>query len=311
MQASGATVVVIGSLNLDYLAAVERLPTPGQTIAAAGLIRRFGGKGANQAVAASRQGSKVSMIGCVGEDDDGYAYLKRLKSQSIDVSAISRTSKALTGTALIAVDRRAENMIIVAAGANGCVGKRELWAGGALIARARVVLLQFEIPMRTVLSAVRLANRAKAKVVLNPSPLRKDFPWGRCRIDSLIANAGEAQAIFGLAPESLVSKQTRWRKALADHNIGQLIITRGAQSTLCLTGSEYLEVPTLRVKPVDTVGAGDAFAGAFAARQAEGLDLASCIRLANCAGALTTRKQGAQEAIPDRAATERAARNLA
>ena len=119
-------VVVVGSLNLDYIASVKKLPVPGETVAASGLIRRFGGKGANQAVAAARQGAKVSLIGCVGDDDDGRAYCKHLIAEGIDVSGIVRTSKALTGTALIAVADNAENVIIVAAGANG------EWAAHAL-----------------------------------------------------------------------------------------------------------------------------------------------------------------------------------
>src|SRR5262249_61515146 len=105
-------VVVIGSLNLDYIAAVERLPSPGQTIAAHSLIRRFGGKGANQAVAAARQGAQVSMIGCVGADVEGHAYRERLRGEGINISGLSAAFKVLTGTALIAVDRAAENIIV-------------------------------------------------------------------------------------------------------------------------------------------------------------------------------------------------------
>src|SRR5579862_7978353 len=112
------SVLVVGSLNVDYIASVHSLPTSGQTVAASGLIPRFGGKGANQAIAAARQGAKVRMIGCLGADDEGRAYRKRLLREGINVSGISETDRALTGTALIAVDRSGENVIIVAAGAN-------------------------------------------------------------------------------------------------------------------------------------------------------------------------------------------------
>ena len=112
-------VLVVGSLNIDYIAAVKRLPAAGETVAATGLVRRFGGKGANQAVAAARQGARGSMIGCVGADDEGRPYCRRLRAEGIDTAGISATQKALTGTALIAVDQAAENTIIVAAGANG------------------------------------------------------------------------------------------------------------------------------------------------------------------------------------------------
>jgi ribokinase len=303
-------VVVVGSLNLDYIASVEKLPAPGETVAASGLIRRFGGKGANQAVAAARQGARVSLIGCVGDDDDGRAYLKRLKAEGIDVSGIARANKVRTGTALIAVAGNAESVIIVAAGANGQLTTHALSRIRTLIAKASVLLLQFEVPMTTNKAVVLLANRLGVPVVLNPSPLREGFPWGKCKLDTLIVNAGEAQSIFGLPSEDFSGRRGAWSNALAACKVGCLIVTRGAQSTVCLSATDYLEVPSLRVQPVDTVGAGDAFAGTFVARRIEGLDLLSSIRLANCSGALTTLKPGAQEAIPARSATERAVRIL-
>jgi ribokinase len=304
-------VVVVGSLNVDYIASVEKLAAPGETVAATGLMRRFGGKGANQAVAAARQGARVSLIGCVGEDDEGRAYLKRLRSEGIDAAAMSRASSALTGTALIAVDNAGENTIIVAAGANGELTPGALAARQPLLRRASVILLQFEIPMATTKAVIRFANIVSVPVILNPSPLREGFPWGSYQLDALIVNAGEARAIFGLPLESKADRRQAWRKALAECRVRHLIVTRGAQPTLCLSSDEYLEIPTLKVKPVDTVGAGDAFAGTFAARRAEGLDMVTAIRLANCSGALATLKAGAQEAIPNRMATQRAARMLA
>ena len=310
MQPTRRGVVVLGSLNLDYIASVQSLPVAGQTIAASRLICRFGGKGANQAVAAARQGARVSMIGCVGTDDGGRAYLKRLRSESIDVRGVVLTGNALTGTALIAVDQRAENLIIVAAGANGWLRPRDVFAFRPLISDTGALLLQFEVPMRTIQAAIRIANRAGVPVILNPSPMSQNFEWGEGRIDTLIVNAGEAQAIFGISAKTVLARPAIWRKTLLKFGIGHLIITRAAQSTICLTASDCFEVPTLPVKPVDTVGAGDAFAGAFTARRVEGLDLRSAIKVANCAGALTTLKPGAQEAIPTRAATQRAVRAL-
>ncbi len=301
-------IVVIGSLNIDYIASVERLPSPGQTIAAHSLIRRFGGKGANQAVAAARQGAKVSMVGCVGEDAEGQAYRQRLRREGINVSGLFQAPKVLTGTALIAVDRKAENMIIVAASANAELRPSAIRAQHALIASVDVVLLQFEIPMASVVESVRLANHAKVRVVLNPSPLRDGYSWGKYKLDSLIVNSGEAAAIFRKPPGEIGTHLPSWRRALAQRNVENLIVTRGAEPSICVTPTNYFEVPTLRVKPIDTVGAGDAFAGAFAANRARGIDLRTAICYANCAGALATLKPGAQEAIPDRAATERAAK---
>lgn len=311
MMSTRPKVTVVGSLNLDYIASVARLPTPGQTVAATGLIQRFGGKGANQAVAAARQGAAVSMIGCVGDDDGGRAYCRRLRGEGIDIGGISATARALTGTALIAVEESAENLIIVAAGANGELRPAMLRAQRRRIEQADALVLQFEIPMPTVVEAVRVANRAGVPVMLNPSPWRDGFPWGRCRIDTLIVNDGEAQAIFDLPVRSLVSRRSAWLSGLRRRQVTRLVITRGAQSTLLLTGQDSLEVPTLKVRPVDTVGAGDAFAGTFAAALAGGSELTAAVRQANCAGALATLKAGAQEAIPTRAAVRKALRRLA
>ncbi len=301
-------VVIAGSLNVDYIASVERLPHPGQTVAATGLIQRFGGKGANQAVAAARQGARVAMIGCVGDDGPGRAYRQRLKAEGIDISGISAAAKTLTGTALIAVDSRAENLIVVAAGANARLTATAVRAQRERIRKANILLLQFEIPMPAIVEAVRAANCAEVPVVLNPSPLRKGFPWGSCALDTLVVNSGEAEEIFGLDARTLSGHTADWRALLARRAVGKLVITRGSRSTLCLSQDDFFEVPALKVKPVDTVGAGDAFAGTYVARRAEGTDVRSALEYANCAGALATLKPGAQEAIPTRQATERALR---
>lgn len=311
MRATG-NLLVVGSLNIDYIASVDRLPGPGETVSARNLIQRFGGKGANQAVAAARQGARVAMIGCVGDDDNGRAYRGRLAGERVDAGAISTAKRALTGSALIAVDRVGENLIIVAPGANGHLRPNDIRKHSALLENAQAVLLQFEVPLPTVVETVRLANRASIPVVLNPSPWREGFPWGKLVVDSLIVNAVEAGAVLG-APFSQPSARVirSVRQALERKGIRRLIVTRGARSTLCISRNEYFEIPALRVKPVDTVGAGDAFAGAFCAARAEGFDVRGAIRLANCAGALATLKPGAQESIPNRSSTRNAAKRLA
>ena len=303
-------VVVVGSLNIDYIAQVEQLPAAGETVSATGLIQRFGGKGANQAIAAARQGARVSMIGCVGNDGHGRAYLARLRDEGIH-AAVSITRHALTGTALIAVDSAGENLIIVAPGANGELQPDAVRAAARLLRATRLLLVQFEVPMPAVIEAVGLANRAGVPVVLNPSPWRQGFPWGKLRVDSLIANALEARAILGI--EFRGGKGSRIRpiqESLTKKNIRRLIITRGAKPTICIGQNEYFEIPALRVRPVDTVGAGDAFTGTYAAALAEGLNVQAAIRRANCAGALATLKPGAQESIPTRVATELAVKRL-
>ena len=305
-----ARVAVVGSLNVDYVVFVDRLPQPGETLPASKLLRFFGGKGANQAIAAARQGAHVSLIGCVGSDEQGHAYRRRLEVEGIDTTGLATASDILTGTALISVDRSGENTIVVAPGANGEMTPGALRAQARLIASADVVLLQFEIPLPALLAAVRLADKVGVPVVLNPSPMHAGFPWGRLPLHAVLVNAGEAHALFGLHPGRLTSMLPAWRRAMLQKKIRSLIITRSAEPTLCLTATDFLEVPTLPVRPVDTVGAGDAFAGAFASRFAEGMDLPHCIRVANVAAALATLKKGAQEGMPNRAHTNRAAHRL-
>ena len=300
--------MVVGSLNIDRIARVQRLPGPGETVAAHTLLRRFGGKGANQAVAAARQGAAVTMIGCVGADADGAAYRKHLMVQEkIHVQTIKRIFGEPTGTAQIAVDDQGQNSIVVAAGANAKLTAAIVRANAGVIRRAQVLLIQLEIPLPAVLDAMRIANTANVPIVFNPSPLRPDFPWGRAALHTVIVNELEARQIFGWPVVDMAKILSKWRQQLDQHRITQLLITRGAQSTLCLTREQYFTVPTLTIKPVDTVGAGDAFAGPFTTRLAERCPLEEAIVQANCAGALTTLKPGAQEPMPTRAITERMA----
>jgi len=209
------------------------------------------------------------------------------------------------------VDRTAENTIVVAAGANSELKPGAIHAARRLIRSASIMLLQLEIPMATVIEAILLANRADVPVVLNPSPLRNGFPWADCRLDTLITNSGEATAIFKQPVARFHNRRSAWRRVLGKRNIKHLIITRGAASTICITRDDCFDVPALQVRPVDTVGAGDAFTGTFVACRAQGADFLTSVRYANCAGALATLKPGAQESIPTRKATERALRRSA
>lgn len=306
LPTSAPRVVVVGSLNLDLIAQVERLPAAGETVAGTALLRRLGGKGANQAVAAARQGASVVMVGCVGCDADGEAYVKRLAhDERIDARAIHRVRNETTGTALIAVDGRGQNSIVVMAGANARLTPPMIRAHADLIRGAKAMLVQLEVPLPAVLAAMRIANATGVPVVFNPSPLRPDFPWGRVALHTVVVNEIEARQIFGHNPDDLPRNVAVWRTRLAKRSIGQLLVTRGAESTLCLTAETFFSVPTLSVRPVDTVGAGDTFAGTLTARLAEGSSLGEAVALANVAGGLATLEPGAQEAMPSRRETER------
>lgn len=285
---------------MDLIAAVQRLPGAGETVCSSGLERRFGGKGANQALAAARQGAAVTLIGCLGDDPDGRDYRNHLRREGINCSALNTVRAQGTGSAFIAVDAKGENQIIVIPGANAALTPPSLKMLRSRIEVGKALLLQFEIPLETVVEAIQIANGARVPVILNPSPCQEDFPWGKVTLDVLIVNNTEAEHIFSADADDLADSLDAWKEKLKSKGVTTLIITRGERSTLVLTESGLKKVATHKVKPIDTVGAGDAFAGAFTAHYAEGAPLLECVRWANVAGALTTLKKGAQDGAPHR-----------
>ena len=277
-MASPPSIVVVGSLNVDHTLRVPHIPAPGETLTSSSMLTCFGGKGANQAVAAARAGGRVAMIGYVGVDDFGTRYIEALKAEGIDTSGISR-SETPTGSAFIAVDEAGENSIIVNPGANHAITPADIEKQAERIRAADALLLQLECPLPVVRRAAEIAREAGVKVILNPSPLSEAFLADRFDVDVLIVNEGEAAKI---TPDRDL-KQAKCR---------QLLITRGADSTLSITEAGLSEFMPPKVTPVDTVGAGDTFAGAFA--------VSNDIAFANAAGALATLKAGAQPSIPTR-----------
>jgi ribokinase len=277
-MASAPSIVVVGSLNVDHTLRVPRIPAPGETLTSSSMLTCFGGKGANQAVAAARAGGRVAMIGCVGLDDFGTRYIEALKAEGIDTSGVLR-SETPTGSAFIAVDDMGENSIIVNPGANHAITVADIEKHAALICGAEALLLQLECPLPVVRRAAEIAREAGVRVILNPSPLSEAFLTERFEVDVLIVNEGEAERI---------TPNRELKEAMCRH----LIITRGADATLSITQEGVAEIQPPNVVPVDTVGAGDTFAGAFA--------VTGDIAFANAAGALATLKAGAQPAIPMR-----------
>jgi ribokinase len=252
------------------------------------------------------------MIGCVGRDPEGRAYLDRLVARGVNTTGISTTGRQPTGTALIAVDGRGENQIVAFPGANFALTPKLVRAGKPQLAAASALLIQLEIPLPAVLESIRLARECGVPVILNPSPWRPEFPWGEGSLDYVVANEEEARSLLGFLPSSGSRRSAlRTREELEGRRIGTLVVTRGARSTLCFSANFTAEIATMAVKPVDTVGAGDAFAGALGAAVAKGLPLDAAIRRANCAGALATLKRGAQESLPNERRVAAAARLLA
>lgn len=296
-------VAVVGSLNIDYFTRVETLPAPGETVSSDQMNLFRGGKGANQAIAACRQDCKVRMFGAVGDDEAGARYRKALEEEGLDIGGVKVVSGS-TGAAFITVDRKGGNMIVTAGCANDSLTREDVRKHATRIESSNALLMQFEIPTAVVVEAARLANRKNIPVIINASPFMPTFPWQEIRTDYLIVNEGEASELLEFNPtdEEVATVRGRMHELRIEH----LIVTRGVDETLIYQKSgDPFEVPTLPVLPIDTVGAGDAFAGCFAARIAGGDDLEHALQAANCAGALTTLGAGAQNPIPDRIKVDR------
>ena len=273
-------VTVVGSLNVDYFARVSHFPAPGETVAGEDLTIRFGGKGANQAVAAASLGASVEMIGRVGADTMGARYLDRLSEMGIGTEGVSEMNGEATGSAFITLDAEGENTIVVVPGANGSVDRGAV-AGARQVAEADVLLLQNEVSHEANVEACRLAREAKVFTIYNPAPWDAGRDLGNLSADLIVANELEAE-----------------RMAEVGFSAEKLVVTRGGKSTLANWEGREIKVPPEAVEAIDTVGAGDTFVGALAVKLGKGVEPEEAIRFANRAAALAIGKVGAQEAMP-------------
>ena len=292
-------VLVVGSANVDFTLALERLPEPGETVSEGTLLVARGGKGANQAVAARRLGAEVRLIGCVGDDASGREVRAALAEEGIGVAGIASTAQAPTGTALILVDRAGRNQIGVAPGANRALTVAHVYARGEDFAWAEVVVASCEIPLECVAAALELARRHGATTILNPAPVPRASIDRLDLVDYLTPNAGEAARLSGAAGEEAAAD------ALVARGAGTVIVTLGAAGALARGRVGTHRVPGVNVDAVDTTAAGDAFNGALAVALAERRDVGSALRFANAAAALACTKRGAQPSLPTRAEVER------
>ncbi len=302
-ESNTPSIVVIGSANLDFCVSVQRLPQRGETLIGGDMNTFFGGKGANQAIAAARLGGKVGFMAKVGDDAFGAQYLRHLRREGIDTSYISTARECPTGSALIIVEELGQNMIVVSPSANMRFGLSDLNQAEHLIATADILLLQMEIPREVVEGAIRIANRHGVQVMLNPSPVDSHFQYEGLEIDYLVVNVVEAETLSGITCRDLqtLSEAAECLVSKGAHNV---VITRGRESTLADCRDTIEFVPTIHVDSVDAVGAGDTFAGALAVALSEKMDIISAVRFANCAGALATTRLGAQAAMPYRSEVE-------
>jgi len=292
-------VAVVGSLNVDYIWNVLELPRAGQTVLAQEGRTEFGGKGANQAVAATRHGAEVFFIGCVGDDADGESYCRYLKNIGVQTAEIRRITGVATGAAHIYVDSRGENMIVVSGGANERLDHNQVFGSLAgCLDGADALVAQLESPIAAVEAALQMAHAKGVRSVLNASPFHAQFTW-RVPVDTVIVNEHELEDFFGVIAVSLMQMQPERRiELLARHQIQNLVITQGSEPTLHVSANEVHSVPTHRVVPKNTVGAGDTFAGSLAVCLAHGMDWQAALWQANVAAGLSTLFEGVQTAIP-------------
>jgi ribokinase len=299
-------VVVVGSANMDLVVRCEHIPAPGETVIGGQFVTLPGGKGANQAVAAARLGGEVRFVGCVGADAFGESLFAGMAADGIITDHLRRDPEAPTGVALIGVDDRGQNAIIVAPGANHRLTPADIDAARDSIAEAAYLVIQLEIPQSMVAHAVALAKEVGTRVLLNPAPVSvaEPFPHSLLRqVDVLTPNEHEAANLLGYASPDGVDMEEAARR-LVEIGIDCVVVTLGGEGCLLATQEGVRHLPALRVSPVDTTAAGDCFTGALAVALAEGQEMEAAIAFATRAAAISVTRLGAQPSLPWRAELE-------
>lgn len=290
---------VVGSMNVDLTVTVPRFHQPGESMFAFSFNTYTGGKGGNQAVAAARLGADVTMIGCLGADAYGSLYLDALSRENIRQDGVIITDNAPTGIAMIEVDPKGENRIVVYKGANDELSCDAISAKEHLIRESRVCLFQLENPLPSINHAMAIAHQAGAKVILDPAPVPHTPVTGAiyALCDVVTPNETELHLLTGMPVDTLEQAAQAAMKLIAE-GAKAVINKRGAQGALLVTKEGYHLYPGFKVDAIDTTAAGDSFNAGLGVGLCMGLELSDAIQLANAVGALSTTAQGAQAAMP-------------
>jgi ribokinase len=296
-------IIVIGSANVDMVLQVPELPGPWGTVTDGRLSQGEGGKGANQAIAAARAGAQVTFVSSLGDDAYGHRAIETYVADNLDVEHVRLTRRAPTGTAFILVDPQGENSIALAPGANQQLASGQVLAAAKSLQQADLLVLQLEIPMPAIETAVSLAQAAKVPILLNAAPARKVAPALLPAIHCLVVNVTEAATLLGKPLEDEEAFEAAV-KSLQELGPRLVVLTLGKRGLCATNGQEIYRLPAFSVTAVDTTAAGDIFCGVLAVALAEALPWPQALRLAQAGAALSVQRPGALRSAPERSAIE-------
>jgi ribokinase len=296
----GETIVVIGSLNMDFVVQVEKLPMPGETLCGERFQMIPGGKGANQACAVGRLNGNGKMVGRVGEDVSGEQLLKSLQSAGVDTSKVLKTSNAATGVALIFVQKGGQNQIVIAPGANGQLTPQDVQAADGTF-KGGYLLMQLESPQETVEMAASIGRARGMTTILDPTPVRPLSSGLLKNIDIITPNETEALRLLGRSASGVsLDEAPQIAQRLRELGPKTVILKMGEKGAWLVNDQFNRHFPAFKVEAVDATAAGDTFNGALAVALADGKPMDEAINFANCAAAISVTRLGAQASIPTR-----------
>lgn len=294
---TSAKLAVLGSINADHILNLTHFPRPGETVIGKQYQIAFGGKGANQAVAAGRAGADIAFIACVGADDIGERIRQQLQQDRIDTAPVETVAEEATGVAMIFVNGEGENNIGIYSGANAALTPACVDRHQQVIADAEALLMQLESPLESVLAAAKIARANATQVILNPAPATHLSDELLALIDIITPNETEAEILTGIAVKN-DEDAARAAQALHDKGISTVLITLGRRGVWLSEQGKGVRIPGFSVQAIDTIAAGDTFNGAFITARLEGVAMQDAMRFAHAAAAIAVTRPGAQPSVP-------------
>lgn len=291
-------IAVIGSNNVDLISYIDRMPNEGETLEAPSFTMGCGGKGANQAVAAAKLGSKVMMVTKVGDDIFADNTIQNLKRYGIDTEFTNKVPGSSSGVAPIFVDSDSKNRILIIKGANQYLLPEDVDKAAEKLKTCSLIILQLEIALETVYRAIEFGNEHGIPVILNPAPATKNLDFNYvCKCDFFVPNESELEILTGM-PVSTIEQIKAAAVSLIDKGVKNVIVTMGSRGVMWITDRGTQIVDSFKVDAVDTTGAGDAFIGCFAHNYIQNGDIVQSIKMANAFAALSVTKRGTQNSYP-------------